>query len=235
MLDGCDMELEDRLSAAEAILGHEFDDRADLRRALTHPSCTEESHSRHDYERLEFLGDAILGLVVVDEIYHRFPEMPEGVMTKLKIGVVSGTTLSAAAERLGLGELIFLGPSERGDKGRGLPSALENTFEALVAALYLDAGLPEVREFILRVLGDKIDPEATDVPEHPKSLLQEYLQARGSAPNYVIEQVDGPPHDRMFEVAVVVGDKRLGQGKGRSKKEAEMNAAIEALQSLDIN
>lgn len=235
MLDGCDMELEDRLVATEAILGHRFADHTDLRRALTHPSCTEESHSLHDYERLEFLGDTILGLVVVDEIFHRFPEMPEGAMTKLKIGVVAGSTLSATAEDLGLGDLIFLGPSERGDDSRGLPSALENTFEALVAALYLDAGLPKVREFILRVLGDRIDPEVTNVPEHPKSILQEYVQARGSAVEYVIEQLDSPAHDSIFEAVAVVDGKQIGEGRGRSKKEAEMNAATEALQSLDIS
>ena len=234
MLDGCDMELDDRLAAVEAILGHEFADRDSLRRALTHPSCTEEAHSRHDYERLEFLGDAILGLVVVDEIYHRFPDMPEGAMTKLKIGVVAGSTLSGVAEALGLGDLIFLGPSERGADSRGLHSALENTFESLVAALYLDAGLPKVREFILRVLGDRIDPEVCFVPEHPKSLLQEYLQARGDAPEYAIKQVDGPPHDRMFDAVVMADGRLLGEGTGRSKKEAEMNAAAEALRSLDI-
>ena len=233
MLDGCDMEFEDRLSAAEIVLGHKFADRSDLRRALTHPSCTEESHSRHDYERLEFLGDAVLGLVIVDEIFRRSPQMPEGSMTKLKIGVVSGATLSAVARNLGLGELIFMGPSERADDSRGLPSALENAFEALVAALYLDAGLSKVREFILRVLGDRIDPDVTDIPEHPKSLLQEYAQARGSSPEYVIRQVDGPPHARMFNAAVVVDGRELGAGRGRSKKEAEMNAAIEALSSLD--
>ncbi len=228
------MDLEERLAAAEELCDHEFADKTNLRRALTHPSCTERSHSRHDYERLEFLGDAVLGLVVVDEIFRRYPDMPEGAMTKLKIGVVAGSTLSEVAKNLGLADLIFLGPSETGSDKRGLTSALENTLEALIAALYLDAGLPKAREFVLKVLGDRIDPEITAIPEHPKSLLQEHLQARGDSPQYVIRKTEGPPHDRSFEAAVLLGEKTLGVGTGHSKKEAEMNAAAEALRFLGV-
>jgi ribonuclease-3 len=176
--------IEARLDAAERLANHRFVDRELLLRALTHPSYTEEPHAAQDYERLEFLGDAVLGLVVVHEIFQRFPRMPEGQMTKLKIGVVAGRTLSDAADDLGLGRLLLLGPSETGTDGRGMTSALEDGFEALVGAIYLDAGLETAREFI--------------------------------------------------HVKVSVQDAVIGEGSGRSKKEAEMNAAAAALGSLDL-
>jgi len=229
-----DRDLEERLDQAEGLAGHRFADRGLLRRALTHPSYTDEPHAVQDYERLEFLGDAVLGLVVVREIFDRFPDMPEGQMTKLKIGVISGSTLTDVAASLGLGELLLLGPSETGTDGRGMASALENGLEALVGALYLDGGLDEARRFILRVLGDRIDPEVTTIPEHPKSMLQEALQARGMAPAYEVTDTVGPPHRRVFHVRVLVDGRVVGEGSGGSKKEAEMNAAADALASLDL-
>jgi len=228
-------DLDARLDTAESLAGHRFSDRNLLLRALTHPSYTEEPHAAQDYERIEFLGDAVLGLVVVHEIFERFPYMPEGQMTKLKIGVIAGRTLTDVAQRLGLGELLLLGPSETGTDGRGMTSALENAFEALIGALYLDAGLDAARDFILRVLGDRIDPQVTAVPEHPKSMLQEILQARGLTPVYEVTRTAGPPHDRVFQVRVVVDGKVMGTGSGHSKKEAEMNAAEQALGSLNVH
>lgn len=221
-----------RLDAVERIVDHKFADRELLLLALTHPSFSEEAHSEHDYERLEFLGDAVLGMIVVEEIYRRFPNMPEGQLTKLKIGVVSGTTLSHVARSLGMGDLMLLGRSEQGTNGRGLESALENVFEAIVGALYLDAGIDAAREYVLRVLGKWIDPDVAAVPEHPKSLLQEKLQAKGLSPEYETVATSGPPHDRSFRVTVSVNGMVVGTGEGASKKEAEMNAACEALDDL---
>jgi len=239
---------EERLAVAEAAIGHTFRDRALLRKALTHPSFKEgsprdgsagkgrgsdDTGGVNAYERLEFLGDAVISVVVADELYTRFPNVREGGLTKLKIGAVSGRSLSAAAEELGLADALFMGESERGTGGRGLASALENSFEALVAALYLDAGFDAAREFVSRALGAHIG-EHTAVPGHPKSDLQEYFQARGSAPSYRLVAEQGPPHNRSFTVVVSVDGEELGAGVGRSKKEAEMRAAAEALERLGI-
>lgn len=227
------MDPAERLARAQAVLGHSFSDPELVERALTHPSFFEDSDVTGDYERLEFLGDAVLGLVVVEEVYRRFPDVPEGILTKLKIAVVAGTTLSRTAGELGLGELLRLGESERGTHGRGRASALENAFEALVGALYLDGGLDAARAFVLRTLGPSMVLETAEIAEHPKSALQEALQARGNVPEYSIESSSGPPHDRTFTAVVRVGEELLGRGVGRSKKEAEMNAAAEAVKRLE--
>ncbi|MDH4139965.1 MAG: putative dsRNA-binding protein, partial [Coriobacteriia bacterium] len=154
---------------------------------------------------------------------------------KLKIAVVSGPVLTSAAEDLGLESLLRLGESERSDGGRGRPSALENALEALVGAVYLDAGIETVRAFILRVLGDLIHPAAADEFEHPKSRLQELLQARGQTPEYEIVAFQGPPHRRMFSARALLGDEVLGEGTGPSKRAAEMEAARQALERLSEN
>jgi ribonuclease-3 len=226
---------EERLRAAEEIVGHNFSDPSLLRRALTHPSHSDTpSSTLGDYERLEFLGDSVLGLVVVEEVFRRFPELTEGVLTKIKIALVAGATLTEVAEELDLGQLVLFGDSELATGGRGMASALENVFEALVGAVYLDGGLPVARRFVLGALGDRISPDAAEGLEHPKSLLQESLQARGLAPSYEIVRQSGPPHDRTFEARVRVGDEVAGTGIGRTKKSAEMNAAADAVVRLGI-
>ena len=221
-----------RLAAAEELVGHNFADRTLLQKALTHPSSSDGLDAYEDYERLEFLGDAVLSLVVVEEVFRRFPDLPEGVMTKMKIALVAGTTLSAVADEMGLASLIRVGLSEMGTDRRGLSSALENVYEALVGALYLDAGLPTVRHFVLRTLGDRFGQDAIEGLEHPKSVLQEILQARRTVPVYLVTAVNGPPHDCVFEVAVSVDGEEIGVGQGRSKKEAESAAASDALETL---
>lgn len=222
-----------RLDSAEEILGWHFGDRDLLAQALTHPSFELQGDHAPHYERLEFLGDAVLGLIVVEEAYRRFPELPEGTMTKIKIAVVAGSTLTTVGEELGLGSLLRVGDSERGTGRRGMASALENVVEALIGALYLDGGLDAARSFVLSVLGDRIRPESADDLEHPKSRLQEYAQSRGQAPTYEIVAVEGAPHDRCFSARVLIDGRVLGTGSGRSKKEAEMLAAAEALDVLD--
>lgn len=229
MKPSADTRRSERLFAAQEILGHTFEDIDLLDRALTHPSYYEDCSLACDYERLEFLGDSVLGLIVVEDTYRRFPEMPEGMMTKIKIATVSGSTLSAAAGELGLGNLLLLGESERRTGGRGMASALENVFEATVGALYLDGGIKAARAFVLRVLGPHIAPGVADLSEHPKSRLQEVVQARGAVPEYEIVSTQGPPHDRTFCAVVTVDGETIGRGTGRSKKEAEMNAAADAL------
>src|SRR5664279_1948543 len=144
------------LAVAERATDHRFTNRELLRRALTHPSAVEDRDPDAYYERLEFLGDSVLGFVIAEEIYRRFPAMPEGGMTRIRVSVVSGTTLGRVAGELGLAEAIVFGESERGTGGRGLSSALENVYEALTAALYLDAGLDAARAWVLSTLGSRI-------------------------------------------------------------------------------
>lgn len=224
--------IEPRLALAEKILGRPFADSELLRRALTHPSAVEDRSPDAYYERLEFLGDSVLGLIIAEEVYRRYPEMPEGGMTRIKVSIVAGTVLAKVARELGLAEAIILGSSERGTGGRGMDSALENCFEALVAALYLDAGIDVAREWVLSTLGPLISEEAAEAPENPKSRLQELVQAHGDAPVYRILGHEGPPHERTFTAAVEVAGDVVGQGSGRSKKEAEAAAAQAAVDAL---
>jgi ribonuclease-3 len=222
------------LDLAERVLGHEFSDRDLLRRALTHPSAAPDKDPDSSYERLEFLGDAIISYVVADEAFRRFPEMTEGAMTRLKISVVAGSVLARVARDLGLADALLLGPSEHGTGGRGMTSALENLFEALTAALYLDAGMEPTREWVIRTLGPLVTTDGVDVADtSPKSRLQERLQARGETPSYEMAKEEGPPHERTFTAHARVGDKVLGEGTGRTKKEAESAAAAKALARLD--
>lgn len=233
MNDGHGTREDERVERAEGIIGHTFGDRALICQALTHPSASGTRDPRTYYERLEFLGDSVLGLVVAEEVFRRFPDLDEGSMTRLKISVVAGSVLSEVAAELGLAECVILGESELGTGRRGLVSALENVYEAITAALYLDAGLEAARSWVLRTLGSRITAAASEgVADNPKSVLQELLQARGLAPAYRISAIDGPPHDRTFTAEVLVGEQVLGTGRGRSKKEAEAAAAAEALDAL---
>ncbi|NTU70353.1 MAG: ribonuclease III [Coriobacteriia bacterium] len=216
---------------AEQILGRRFADRELLRLALTHPSAAENG-AEGFYERLEFLGDSLLGFIIAEETFKRFPDMREGGMTRIKVSLVAGSVLSAAARDLGLADAIIVGRSERGTGGRGLKSALENTFEALTAAIYLDAGIDAAREWVLETLGHLITEETADSPENPKSALQELVQAKGASPEYRTVGEEGPPHDRTFSVEVFVDDKRIGSGVGRTKREAEAAAAAAGLKKL---
>jgi ribonuclease-3 len=223
---------EDRLERAEAVLGHSFRDRRLLRDALTHPSYADETGAEASYERLEFLGDAVISVVVSELAFRAHPELSEGDLTRLKIAAVSGSTLSEVAGRLGLEDAIFLGSSELAAGGRGRASALENTFEALVAALYLDAGFDTARAFVARVLGHMIEDADALLAAHPKSALQELVQASGRVPSYLIVSESGPPHERRFTAVVEVDGEVLGEGQGSSKRDAEMRAARAALDRL---
>lgn len=230
-LDGTGLH-EDVLDEAEHILCHTFQKRYLLESALTHPSAAKHTKTSYNYERLEFLGDSILGAVIALELFTRFPDIEEGGLTRIKVSLVAGHMLSKVADELGLGNLIIFGDSEQGTKGRGMHSALENVYEACVAALYLDGGIDSARTFILRTLGPYIDEDLANVPESPKSGLQEYLQARKMKPEYKILEESGPPHDRFFRAGVFLEGKLIGKGEGHSKKEAEAAAATAALGAL---
>lgn len=221
-----------RLDKAEEILGHSFADRSLLLAALTHPSAAE-GHSIDDsYERLEFLGDSILGAIVSYCAFHEYSNLDEGGLTRIKVSLVSGSSLAKTAEDLGLADVIVFGSSERGTGRRGLHSALENVYESCVAALYLDGGLKPAVEFVERTLVVKMSADMAKEPENPKSVLQERLQEDGITPTYRLVETQGPPHDRTFVTQVFVGVQSIAKGVGRTKKESESQAAKSALEVL---
>ncbi len=221
-----------KLDRAQEILDWRFENTQYLLSAITHPSATEGRAVKFSYERLEFLGDSILGALVANEAFHRFPDLDEGGLTRIKVALVSGASLSEVAEKLGFADIIVFGSSETGTGRRGLHSALENVYEAVVAALYLDGGVDVAGAFVERTLIPKMSLSLAREPENPKSALQEKLQEGGITPTYKLVETQGPPHDRTFVAQVYAGDKGLARGVGRTKKEAESQAAKTTLARL---
>ncbi len=224
---------EARIREAELLLGYTFGDPGLLRTALTHPSYAAEHAAADTYDRMEFLGDAVLGFVVSDHVYAAYPAESEGKLTLRKHYVVAGDALAEAADALGLAEFVLLGAGANAAGDRQRASVLENTVEALIAALYLDGGLDVARAFILRVLADRLAAE--HVPEvDAKSALQQWTQAHGAfLPKYSIVDVTGPVHARTFTAEVVVRGQVLGTGSGPSKQAAEKAAAAVALEVMN--
>ena len=214
------------------ILQYRFNSESLLLAAITHPSATEGRSVKYSYERLEFLGDSILGAIVATLAFHEYHEIDEGGLTRIKVALVSGSSLSDVASRLGFADCIVFGLSEAGTGRRGLHSALENVYEATVAALYLDGGLDAAVTFVKRTLIPRMSIDMAREPENPKSALQEKLQEDGITPTYKLIDTQGPPHDRTFVAQVFAGEKGLAQGTGRTKKEAESQAARTTLERL---
>ncbi len=221
----------------ERKLGHAFSDLTLLRNALLHRShihVTGQDREQSN-ERLEFLGDAVLGLVVNEILYDRYPDRSEGDLTKMKSLLVCGARLSEVAVAIDLGVHIRMSRSEAATGGRSRSSILADTTEAIIGAVYLDGGLPAARAVIRRVVlaGSDLVLSRRSLRNY-KSRLQELIQARFKAPpRYKVLEVDGPDHDRLFRVAVAHGGEVLGVGEGRNKKTAEQNAAREALARLE--
>ena len=227
------MALSERLALAEKILGHEFTDKKLLRSAITHPSAVEGEPVSASYERLEFLGDSILGSVVALALFRSYPEFDEGKLTRLKVSLVSGMTLSDVGTELGIDKVIIFGPSETGTGARGLHSALENVYESLVGALYLDAGWDAAEDFIMRTLKPHLATARAAHPSNPKSYLQECVQSdHMEAPSYKLVGTEGPAHEPTFTAVALIDGIRQGRGSGSSKKEAEAAAALDALDRL---
>lgn len=225
--------------ALEAKLGYTFRDRSHLTTALLHRShihVTGQDREQSN-ERLEFLGDAVLGLVVSEELYHLYPERSEGDLTKMKSLLVCGARLSEVASNIDLGVHIRMSRSEAATGGRQRSSILADTTEALIGAVYLDGGLQAAQQLIKRVVlagSDRV--LARRSLRNYKSRLQELIQAKfKSPPRYKVLEVKGPDHDRMFKVAVTFDSTVLGTGEGRNKKAAEQNAAREALVTLETD
>lgn len=221
-----------KLDEAQAILGYRFKNEQLLLSAITHPSAIEGKSVKYSYERLEFLGDSVLGAIVSTIAFERFHDLDEGGLTRIKVSLVSGSTLAEVASEMGLGDVIVFGSSETGTGKRGLHSALENVYEALVAALFLDGGITVAMSFVERTLIPRMSIELAAEPENPKSALQEKLQEDGITPTYKLIETQGPPHDRTFVAQVYAGSQGLAQGTGRTKKEAESQAAKSALARL---
>jgi ribonuclease-3 len=213
-------------------LGLVFDAQL-LELALTHRSYAYESGGLPTNERLEFLGDSVLGVVVTDALYHRYPDLPEGNLAKLRSAVVSARALAVQARRLGLGEFIRLGRGEETTGGRDKSSILADTFEAILGAVYLDLGIEVSRELILRLLDEQL-AEAAELGAGLdwKTSLQELTAEFGiGVPTYAIEE-SGPDHAKRFEAQVVLANKHYGHGTGSNKKEAEQQAAASAYAEL---
>ncbi len=221
-----------KLARAEEILGYEFKEKQFILSAITHPSATEGKSVKYSYERLEFLGDSILGAIVASVAFERFHDLDEGGLTRIKVALVSGASLSDVASGLGFADVIVFGSSETGTGKRGLHSALENVYEAVVAALFLDGGLNAALAFVERTLIPRMSLEMAMEPENPKSALQEKLQEDGITPTYKLVETQGPPHDRTFVAQVFAGSQGLARGTGRTKKEAESQAAKSTLARL---
>lgn len=209
-------------------LGVDFEDLDLLATAVTHPSWTSLQGGGNDYQRLEFLGDSVLGYVAAQLLFRRFPDVSEGELTRMKTTLVSGAVLAKVADEIGLTPAIRLG---EGSDLRERPSVREAVFEAVVAAVYLDRGVAAAEEFVARALGDRIDPEVLlATTDDPKSRLQEFAQGKGlGLPAYHIVSREGPPHAPTFTVEVQIRDRLAGVGVGTTKQAAEQAAAAEAL------
>ena len=224
-----------KLDAFQRRLGYKFQKDELLRLALTHPSVAHEAAGVIPHnQRLEFLGDSVLGLVLTNELFARFPNVSEGPLTKARAQMVNRRTLASQARRIHLGEFLILSRGEETTGGRERPSNLADAYEAVLGAIFLDGGYEAARDFILRWFRDAFG-ELKVIPnlDNPKGELQEILQAESpEAPEYELTSVSGPDHDRMFECAVYHGGIELGRGTGKSKKAAESEAALAALKSL---
>ena len=222
------------MESLEKKIGYRFKNHKLLVQALTHSSCSNERHDRESYERLEFLGDSILGFVTAEFLYRTCPDMPEGRMTKIRAELVCESSLHSIAKTLDLGDYMFLGKGEEKGGGRNRISVMADMVESIIAAIFLDSGLDEAKSFIYRMLLDKADVEKLDKTTDYKSALQELLQKDGAVSIKYFELAEeGPDHDKTFTFGVSVNDKVLGSGNGKTKKEAEQAAACCALEELN--
>jgi ribonuclease III len=225
----------DRVEALQRDLGMRFSDPTVLREALTHRSYLNEiNQAWPSNERLEFLGDAVLGLLTTDYLFRRFPELGEGELTNLRSALVRTETLARFAQEIDLGRYLFLGRGEEMSQGRRRPAGLACAFEALLGSIYMDAGYDAARDFAMQF----VEPELTTVVEgrlhrNAKSVLQELVQAQmQQTPSYHLVEETGPDHAKAFTIEVRIGDEVLGRGHDRSKRGAEQSAAETALRRL---
>ena len=225
------------LSVLEKAIGYRFDNIEILKEALTHSSYANELKAKKKSvrcnERLEFLGDAVLSSIVSEYLFVEYPDLPEGELTQRRKAVVQSSALASYAREIELGVYLFLGNGEEKGGGRERQSTLENAFEAIIAAIYLDAGecgKETVRNFVLPFIKKELDENYNSVTTDPKTELQQLIQqAEGDFLEYVVVGESGPDHEKTFKVEARMNSNVIGRGTGRSKREAEQNAAMEAL------
>jgi ribonuclease-3 len=231
--------IEKSLEKLEALISVTFIDRVHLLTAVTHRSYLNEHKeaTQGHNERYEFLGDAVLELVITDFLFHKYPEKPEGELTAIRAALVNTVSLSDVASKLNLSEFLLLSKGEEKDTGRARQYILANTFESIIGAIYLDKGYDEAKEFIARNLFDKTETiVAKRLWQDAKSRFQELAQEHTSiTPSYETLSQTGPDHDRVFTVGVFLGGEKIAEGKGRSKQEAEQSAADAGLSAKGWN
>ncbi len=222
------------MKTLEEKLGYTFQNPALLENALTHSSCANESRGKlQSNERLEFLGDSILGMVVADHLYRNHPDLPEGVLTRTRAALVCEDSLVIVAEELGLGAYLRLGKGEEAGGGRNRPSIRADAVEAVLAAVYLDGGIGSARKIIQKYILSR-EVAGLTKPRDYKTALQELVQREsGQVLAYRLTGEEGPDHNKRFFVEVTLNGKRVGQGSGRSKKEAEQMSAKAAIELLN--
>lgn len=226
------------LKTLEEKIGIDFKDKANLENAFIHRSYLNEHRDFHlpSNEKLEFLGDSVLSLITSVYLYKHYPEFKEGDYTEIKASIVKTSSLAAAAAELELGEYLYLSKGEELGRGRTNQNMLADSFEALIAAIFIDQGFDSAYDFVLKHLFKDVLKQIIVGQEYhaSKSKLQEYMQGtHKKTPIYKILKEEGPEHDRMFTVAVYLNDKKLAEGSGRSKKEAEERAAAAALAAIE--
>jgi ribonuclease-3 len=237
LTNGKVVRLRDEFETLQQIAGYRFRDRGLLEHAMTHTSRANEDVSGgvRDNESLEFLGDAVLGFIIADLLFHEFPDHDEGQKSKIKAALVSTATLARLAERLSLGEHLLLGRGEEKTGGRQKQALIADGYEALIAAIYLDGGIEHVRAFVAREFAALIADARRlgTAGQDYKSALQELVQSRNAAlPEYRLVGTFGPDHRKLFRVEVVVNGEKLAEATGTSKKEGEQEAAKLALEHL---
>lgn len=228
-------EQDKRLHQLERHLGYTIRNHQLFLQALLHRSFLQRSHhASKSNERLEFLGDSVLNLIVAEYLYNQHPSSPEGDLTKQRSRLVNRKALAAYGKAIKLQEFILMSPSAKQSVGKGHATITADTFEAVIAAIYLDGGFEEARRFVERqVLAALKRGTVPADDENYKSMLLEYTQSKGlGVPRYTIVREEGPDHDRTFTVDVMVGNERKGTGSGKNKKDAEQAAASEALEHL---
>ena len=215
-------------------LGYKFNDEAILIRALSHSSYVNENHSAGDSnERLEFLGDSVLGLITAENFFKNYTKLPEGELTKLRAATVCEKSLAGFARQLELGKYLLLGKGEILTGGRERPSIQADAFEAIIAAIYLDGGMEAARNFVLKYIEEAIRQQQS-IRDY-KTMLQEVVQRNpGEIIEYVLTGETGPDHDKRFEIEVHLNSNVIGRGIGKSKKKAEQEAAREALELMGL-
>ena len=219
----------------ENIIGYEFKNKGLLKTALTHSSYANEKHFDGECnERLEFLGDSVLGVITAEYFYHNLNHLPEGEMTKKRAACACEKSLYNFAKEINLGKFILLGRGEENTNGRNRASILADAFEAVIAAIFMDGGIEPAKKFILGNLSEEVEIASKNVGQKDfKTVLQEKLQINGDVKiEYTIINENGPDHDKTFEAEVSCNNKKLATGIGKTKKQAEMKAAEKALENM---